>query len=375
MKYWMMVMLALAAACGDNGSSGIPFDGGEIWGDARTLVCDPGRSEACTGPGGCEGGQVCDANGLGYGPCECGAPVDDLGMPQEDAQTPSEDMGAPVDMGTPSEDLGSPDTGPEDMGGPSCTCVDDGNPCTNQRCEGSTCVVEDKPDGLLCNGTLGRCLGGACCEGCIDGSTCRMGDTVSDCGARGETCENCAGLATECEVPECNTAGDCNLIRVVDGTSCDGGAGVCDRGVCEACGGPGQECCASDSCDSGAICISNECEACGNEGQPCCDSFTCGSSDLRCDTSDVPSGGVGECVPCGGQNERCCLGTDTCGASLECRGPGGLANGDFCECGFSGGPCCPSSIQSCSGDGSACPTTGICGGGACQGSPGSQTCA
>ncbi len=33
-------------------------------------ACNPGESVACTGPGGCVGGQVCD-RGRGFGPCLC----------------------------------------------------------------------------------------------------------------------------------------------------------------------------------------------------------------------------------------------------------------------------------------------------------------
>lgn len=36
------------------------------------MVCTPGLSVACVGPGACQGGQVCAADGSGYGPCDCG---------------------------------------------------------------------------------------------------------------------------------------------------------------------------------------------------------------------------------------------------------------------------------------------------------------
>ncbi len=34
-------------------------------------VCVPGKSDPCTGPGGCSGGQVCNAEGTGFGECVC----------------------------------------------------------------------------------------------------------------------------------------------------------------------------------------------------------------------------------------------------------------------------------------------------------------
>ena len=46
-------------------------------------VCTPGQSVACTGPGGCAGGQVCAADGTGYGACACGA--SDSGVPNDGA--------------------------------------------------------------------------------------------------------------------------------------------------------------------------------------------------------------------------------------------------------------------------------------------------
>jgi hypothetical protein len=35
-------------------------------------TCVPGASQACVGPAGCAGGQVCAASGAGFGPCDCG---------------------------------------------------------------------------------------------------------------------------------------------------------------------------------------------------------------------------------------------------------------------------------------------------------------
>ncbi len=35
-------------------------------------LCTPGASVACVGTGGCAGGQVCNADGTGFGACSCG---------------------------------------------------------------------------------------------------------------------------------------------------------------------------------------------------------------------------------------------------------------------------------------------------------------
>lgn len=42
---------------------------------AAQKACTPGQSQACVGPGACQGGQVCNADGRGYGPCDCGVGV------------------------------------------------------------------------------------------------------------------------------------------------------------------------------------------------------------------------------------------------------------------------------------------------------------
>ena len=36
-------------------------------------VCTKGSTQACIGPGACQGGQVCLPDGSGYGPCDCGS--------------------------------------------------------------------------------------------------------------------------------------------------------------------------------------------------------------------------------------------------------------------------------------------------------------
>jgi hypothetical protein len=68
------VASTILTACGgssptlSSGSSGAGQEGG------TTAVCTPGASVACTGPGGCAGGQVCNNDGSALGTCDCGAP-------------------------------------------------------------------------------------------------------------------------------------------------------------------------------------------------------------------------------------------------------------------------------------------------------------
>src|SRR5215472_2401424 len=54
--------------------------------------CVPGESPACAGPNGCQGYQVCRADGSGYDPCICGTPGD-ASPPPDGAQEEIGDSG------------------------------------------------------------------------------------------------------------------------------------------------------------------------------------------------------------------------------------------------------------------------------------------
>ncbi|HTQ47711.1 MAG TPA: hypothetical protein VMI75_33370, partial [Polyangiaceae bacterium] len=73
-----------AFACGSSSvSNGGPADAGSQP-DATSQPCMPGRSVACTGVGGCAGGQVCNADGTAFGACDCGV-SNDAGTPADAA--------------------------------------------------------------------------------------------------------------------------------------------------------------------------------------------------------------------------------------------------------------------------------------------------
>ncbi len=38
----------------------------------KTSICRPGETQNCVGPGACTGGQACNSDGSGFGPCDCG---------------------------------------------------------------------------------------------------------------------------------------------------------------------------------------------------------------------------------------------------------------------------------------------------------------
>jgi hypothetical protein len=66
---WAILGGLVIVACGSSSS-----DGGATAGS-----CTPGSSIACTGAGGCSGGQVCNASGTAYGDCDCGSSGGDGG--------------------------------------------------------------------------------------------------------------------------------------------------------------------------------------------------------------------------------------------------------------------------------------------------------
>lgn len=60
-------------------------------------ACVPGSSQACVGPGGCQGGQACRADGAAFEPCDCGPdrPAAAVSTPSAPAPAPTEPAPAP----------------------------------------------------------------------------------------------------------------------------------------------------------------------------------------------------------------------------------------------------------------------------------------
>lgn len=80
---------------------------------------------------------------------------------------------------------------------------------------------------------------------------------------------------------------------------------VCRTGVCRACGGASDPCCADLSCAEGQLCDSAAaggptCVPCGREGEPCCAGASCVLGQ-GCE--------AGVCIRCGAEGERCCPGS------------------------------------------------------------------
>ncbi len=127
---------------------------------------------------------------------------------------------------------------------------DDGSACTiNDHCSGPGCVgtpvdcsmFGDSCNVVTCNpaGAEGNCdvvtslPNGSSCD---DGGPCAVGEACQAGVCSGGGAPDCSGAGDGCNVASCDkqgTEGNCDTLNtVIDGTPCDGGAGVCLSGVC-----------------------------------------------------------------------------------------------------------------------------------------------
>lgn len=71
-SWWVAgVALLLASACSSSGSSSGTSTGGSSGSAGNSAICSPGDTRTCVGPGACQGGQSCGANGT-WSACDCG---------------------------------------------------------------------------------------------------------------------------------------------------------------------------------------------------------------------------------------------------------------------------------------------------------------
>lgn len=77
------------------------------------------------------------------------------------------------------------------LGGIVCNACQESNPCKTANCSTGTCIRANKVFGAGC--PSGKCLHGACCTGCISGSTCHGGYDKFNCGIGGGPCKQCPG--------------------------------------------------------------------------------------------------------------------------------------------------------------------------------------
>ena len=90
--------VGLLAACSGRASNAAQTDGegGAQTARSAEIICDPGETQRCVGPGACEGAQRCAEDGTIWEECDCGPPVAGRGgSAGETAQTPNDGKQAP----------------------------------------------------------------------------------------------------------------------------------------------------------------------------------------------------------------------------------------------------------------------------------------
>ena len=137
-------------------------------------------------------------------------------------------------------------------------------------CEGVTCDDQNECTTDACDPASGECVS----EPVDDGTSCASGDGVCEAGecVPADLCEGVdCNDDNECTTDLCNPEdGQCSNDPVDDGTSCNGGAGMCVNG----------------DCMDVDLCADVVCDDTGND----CTSAACDPATGLCEVSDVPNG-------------------------------------------------------------------------------------
>jgi hypothetical protein len=232
---------------------------------------------------------------------------------------------------------------------------DDGNPCTDDACQGKICVHTNNAapcdDGNKCT-TGDRCQGGQCRGTPV---ACPATDQCHNAG----TCDPGSGACSNPSKP--------------DGASCDDGSKCTtgDRCTGGQCGGTATVCAASDQCHNAGTCDPTS-GACSNPSKP--DGAGCNDGN-KCTTGDQCRSGTcmsGQAVVCAATDQchtagTCNPGTGTCsnpskpdGAS--CDDGSKCTAVDQCQGGqcTGGSPVVCSALDQCHRAGTCDPGTGTC---------------
>ena len=198
-------------------------------------------------------------------------------------------------------------------------CLDDGNPCTDDVCDGASSSCTHPPnaapcdDGVFCNGA-DVCRDGACALHA--GDPCPGPDGDANCA------ESCDEAAKSCTAPDpagstCRAAaGPCDVVERCDGTSAACPAdGFLDAGT--SCRAPAGPCDVAESCTGSAAACPRDAlappgTACRAAAGDCDVAATCTGADPVC----PPNTNVARGVACTPDDDACT--TDACDGAGAC---------------------------------------------------------
>ena len=280
---------------------------------------------------------------------------------------------------------------------------DDGNPCTQDKCDGKGGCVNLAQDGTPCDAdasvcTVGdSCVAGTCKPGkpkncddqnpctqdlcepttgcaqtnddgapCSDDNPCTIGDTCKSAGCVPGKPKACVG-GDACTLAKCNQAdGSCAYSNAGNGTPCDDGllctqSDSCATGLCVGLpvGCTDDNACTLDACDPKSGCTFKPLAA-----GACSDGSACTSADA------CASGGcVGQAVSCDDKNPCTSDSCDPVGGCVHGNASGVCDDGDACTSSdtcsagvcVGGGNVCPCKVEAdCPDDGDVCNGTSVC---------------
>jgi hypothetical protein len=207
-----------------------------------TLACTPGQTQACLGPGACNGAQVCASDGKSFGQCDCG---------------PNGEGGASPGVGASSGGVGASNgSGSASSSGSGRSGGVASSSGTSTRSSGSTSSGSTTSGGSSggsssSSSSASSSSGAAACTACTKDSDC-----MSQCGPVPQSgyfwcCIKSVGQCAS-QSYACITSGSSSSSGGGSSSSSSGGG---------LCGGNGQKCCTGMMCPNSPLqmCFNNMC--------------------------------------------------------------------------------------------------------------------
>ena len=166
--------------------------------------------------------ELSPADGPACAGCDAGTcPAD---APPREVRTceARSEVGAACSDGSDDDCDRSADCGDTDCAGTSACECEDGGCGACERCLGGRCTPVDEGTSCTSLAGEGRCVRGACCNGCAIDETCAPGTSPTLCGMPGSVCAACAcPLSDACEEGACVERGPAVEVLASEGYSCE----------------------------------------------------------------------------------------------------------------------------------------------------------